>query len=75
VPDLAKSVPRLHGAVTAQRAIPTSFGFRVERPPASAQRSEARLKARTGFHFETDWDHEFSLVGRDSVESWNPCRQ
>jgi hypothetical protein len=29
-PDLAKSVPRLHGAVTAQRAIPTYFGFRVK---------------------------------------------
>jgi hypothetical protein len=28
--DLAKSVPRLHGAVTAQRAIPTNFGCRVE---------------------------------------------
>jgi hypothetical protein len=28
--DLAKSVPRLHGAVTAQRAIPTHFGFRVK---------------------------------------------
>jgi hypothetical protein len=28
--DLAKSVPRLHGAVTAQRAIPTNFGFRAE---------------------------------------------
>jgi hypothetical protein len=28
--DLAKSVPRLHGAVTAQRAIPTHFGFRVD---------------------------------------------
>jgi hypothetical protein len=25
------SVPRLNGAVTAQRAIPTNFGFRVER--------------------------------------------
>jgi hypothetical protein len=29
--DLAKSVPRLHGTGTAQRAIPTNFGFRVER--------------------------------------------
>jgi hypothetical protein len=28
--DLAKSVPRLHGAVTAQRAIPTNFRFRVQ---------------------------------------------
>jgi hypothetical protein len=27
--DLAKSVPRLHGAVTAQRAIPTHCGFRA----------------------------------------------
>jgi hypothetical protein len=27
--DLAKCVPRLHGAVTAQRAIPTNFSFRV----------------------------------------------
>jgi hypothetical protein len=27
---LAKSVPRLHGAGTAQRAIPTHFGFRVQ---------------------------------------------
>jgi hypothetical protein len=29
--DLAKSVPRLHGAVTAQRAIPTHFGFSPKR--------------------------------------------
>jgi hypothetical protein len=29
--DLAKSVPRLHGAVTAQRAIPTHFGFQDKR--------------------------------------------
>jgi hypothetical protein len=28
--DLGKSVPRLHGAVTAQSAIPTDFGFRVK---------------------------------------------
>jgi L-alanine-DL-glutamate epimerase-like enolase superfamily enzyme len=28
--DLAKWVPRLNGAVTAQRAIPTDFGFRAE---------------------------------------------
>jgi hypothetical protein len=27
--DLAKIVPRLHGAMTAQRAIPTNIGFRV----------------------------------------------
>jgi hypothetical protein len=40
VPDLAKSVPRLHGAVTAQRSIPTNFGFRVERLRASAHSSE-----------------------------------
>jgi hypothetical protein len=31
--DLAKSVPRLHGAVTAQRAIPTHCGFRVKLRP------------------------------------------
>jgi hypothetical protein len=33
--DLAKSVPRLHGAVTAQRSILTNFGFRA--PAMSGQ--------------------------------------